>query len=223
MKYLKKYGLFEFVNETEIHSICEKYGIENYTINKDGSIDVDGDVNLGKKNLVKIPLNFKNVIGNFMCDNNNLLSLKGSPVSVGGQFSCSFNLLKSLKYSPKEVGGDFDCYNNQLMNLKNCPEIIKGQFFDCSNNKIKSLDDLLWKSFNFIYLKSNPIYHIVALWINSKNSEELIEYFIDMNIIQEKEGKNKLILPRLKAFYDDSGLEMKINFNKVKKYYEIIE
>ena len=27
-----------------IDEICKKYGIENYTINDDGSIDVDGDV-----------------------------------------------------------------------------------------------------------------------------------------------------------------------------------
>jgi len=29
-----------------IYRICEEYGIKNYTINPDGSIDVDGDVNL---------------------------------------------------------------------------------------------------------------------------------------------------------------------------------
>ena len=35
MKYLK---LFE--NYEDIHSICEEYGIENYTINDDESIDL---------------------------------------------------------------------------------------------------------------------------------------------------------------------------------------
>jgi len=39
MKYLKKYRLFE--NHDEIHKICKEYGIENYTINGDGSIDVE--------------------------------------------------------------------------------------------------------------------------------------------------------------------------------------
>jgi hypothetical protein len=39
-----------------------------------------------------------------------------------------------------------------------------------------------------------------------------------MNIIQD----NKLIMMRLEAFYEDMGLKMDINFNKVKKYYEII-
>ena len=40
MKYLK---LFENFDQTKIDKICKKYGIENYTINPDGSIDVDGD------------------------------------------------------------------------------------------------------------------------------------------------------------------------------------
>ena len=43
MKYLK---LFEDWNTFEeyIDSICSKYGITNYTINSDGSIDVDGEI-----------------------------------------------------------------------------------------------------------------------------------------------------------------------------------
>lgn len=39
MKYLKRYN--ESLNESEIHQICEKYYIKNYTINEDGTIDVD--------------------------------------------------------------------------------------------------------------------------------------------------------------------------------------
>ena len=37
-----------------IEEICEKYGIENYTINDDGSIDVDDHVSFpGKSGLSK--------------------------------------------------------------------------------------------------------------------------------------------------------------------------
>ena len=43
MKYIK---LFEsFQSDEEIHLICKKYGIENYTINN-GVVDVNGDVHL---------------------------------------------------------------------------------------------------------------------------------------------------------------------------------
>ena len=44
--------LFEEYND--IVSICYKYDIENYTINDDGSIDVDDDVCLYGLKLTKI-------------------------------------------------------------------------------------------------------------------------------------------------------------------------
>ena len=44
-----------FENFNEIHKICQKYGIENYTINPDGNIDVDGNVSLSNKKLTELP------------------------------------------------------------------------------------------------------------------------------------------------------------------------
>ena len=37
-----------------ISLICEKYGIKNYTVNDDGSIDVNGRVNLYNKGLTEL-------------------------------------------------------------------------------------------------------------------------------------------------------------------------
>ena len=59
MKHIKLFESFE-----DVESICSKYGISNYTINTDGSIDVDGDVNIDDKKLIKLPLKFGNVTGN---------------------------------------------------------------------------------------------------------------------------------------------------------------
>jgi ribosome-interacting GTPase 1 len=51
--------LFEqFNNEQEIHDICKEYKIKNYTINSNGSIDVNGNVRLSCQALSYIPLNF---------------------------------------------------------------------------------------------------------------------------------------------------------------------
>ena len=101
MKYLK---LFESFND--IDSICKRYGIENYTINEDGSIDVDGNVSLSSQGLTELPLRFRNVTFNFWCSNNNLTSLVGSPQSVGGDFLCFNNKLTSLAGCPQNVGGE---------------------------------------------------------------------------------------------------------------------
>ena len=38
-----------------IDKICKRYNITNYTINDDGTIDVDGSVNLSQKSLNQLP------------------------------------------------------------------------------------------------------------------------------------------------------------------------
>jgi hypothetical protein len=92
MKYLLESSKF-----SQIDQICKKFGIKNYTINPDGSIDVDGDVDLNNRGLSKLPLKFGIVSANFYCYNNRLTTLEGSP---------------------REVGGNFDCHNNQLTSLE---------------------------------------------------------------------------------------------------------
>ena len=111
-----------------ISLICEKYGITNYTVNNDGSIDVNGDVDLSRFELTELPLRFNKVTGNFHCGYNNLTSLKGSPRWVGGYFICSRNELTSLEFSPDYVGGWFGCGMNKLTdNL--CDTEIGGSFY----------------------------------------------------------------------------------------------
>ena len=126
------------MTEQEIHNICKKYNIRNYTINSDGSIDVDGNVHLSKMNLIEIPLKFNNVSGYFDCTYNKLTSLKGSPKEVGISFTCYDNKLNDLKYAPNRIGSWFDCSVNNLKNLKNSPT-SKNLFF-CEGNPLESLE-----------------------------------------------------------------------------------
>ena len=50
MKWIK---LFE--NFMEIESICQKFGIKNFTINEGGVVDVDGNVNISRLKLKELP------------------------------------------------------------------------------------------------------------------------------------------------------------------------
>ncbi len=104
--------LFESFNNIE--DICKKYDIRNYTINSDGSIDVDGHVYISYKRLTKLPLKFSKVTGDFYFGGNQLISLEGSPNYVGGNFRCSSNKLTTLEGSPDYVGGSFYCQYNKL-------------------------------------------------------------------------------------------------------------
>ena len=105
------------MTEQEIHNICNKYDIRNYTINPDGSIEVDGDVNLSNRNLTKLKLNFNKVSGSFYCHYNKLTTLEGCPKEVSGDFFCSFNHITSLE----GYNGEYDklyCNNKDGLILK---------------------------------------------------------------------------------------------------------
>jgi hypothetical protein len=118
-----------------ISLICKQYGITNYTINSDGSIDVSGNVNLSDKGLTELPLVFNRVTGWFNCSYNPLTTLKGSPRWVGSSFSCYNNDLTSLEFSPDYIGGFFNCSRNRLPSLEFSPDYIGG-FFDCEYNNL---------------------------------------------------------------------------------------
>ncbi len=128
------------MNNKDIDDICVKFGIENYTINTDGSIDVNDDVYLCDFCLEFIPLKFNIVIGSFNCYGNNLTSLDGCPIYVGGYFDCSFNNLRSLKGGPSEVLGYYDCSCNNIETLDGCPNEV--DILHISNNNLKSLDGI---------------------------------------------------------------------------------
>ena len=131
-----------FKGKNEIDSICKKYGIKKYTINDDLSIDVNGDVNLSKKGLTKLPLKFRHVSGNFYCSSNKLTSLEGSPQTVEGSFYCDNNQLTTLEGSPQKVGGDFFCYDNKLKDVKGFPERFYGEYISISDNPIEEIFNL---------------------------------------------------------------------------------
>ncbi len=139
------------MTEQEIHSICKKYEIKDYTINSDFSIDVHNSVYLNGRNLTEIPLQFNYVWGSFHCHNNKLTSLKGSPKRVFGQyFQCQRNMLIDLEHFPivedytrSFVGmnplksiSDFNG-NINLLSCENKDKLVRGLKI---NNLLKKID-----------------------------------------------------------------------------------
>lgn len=119
----------------------KKYGIDEFRLNDDGSVDVFGDVDLSNQdNLTRIPVTFNYVAGNFTCAGSDIISLKGCPKKVGGTFNCSCNNLKTLEGCPEEIDKSFYCHKNILTNLKYTPKVIKGDLF-CHSNQIETLKD----------------------------------------------------------------------------------
>ena len=138
MKYLRLFESFEDIDE-----ICRKYNIIDYTVNPDGTIDVDDDyVNLCNKKLTKLPLKFNKVNGWFDCSRNKLTSLEGSPVEVNSNFNCHHNRLTSFEYAPKIIRGGFICSYNNIKSFEYFPSFIRDYFW-CDRNPIYEV----WKLF----------------------------------------------------------------------------
>ena len=129
MRYLQLYENFD-----EIKNACQHFGISDYIINSDGSINVDGsNVYLSNISHSKLPLKFKYVSNNFNCVKSELITLEGCPEKVGGDFVCSHNKLTTLIGGPKIVGNDYFCAFNNLENMYGFPDQVKGSLFPGSN------------------------------------------------------------------------------------------
>jgi len=175
MKYLRLFESFENIDE-----ICKEYGITDYTINSDGSIDVDNYVNLGFKNLTKSPLKFNKVDAWFSCNCNNLTSLEGSPIEVNGSFYCYGNKLESLEFSPRIIRGDFDCRYNNIKTFEYFPSFVKDDFI-CF---------------------SNPIFEVWRLFKDTTK----IELLNDFDIFRDEDtDKPVIFLDRLNDFLEMIG------------------
>jgi len=223
-KYIRTFN--ESTNTSEIEAICNEYNIKNYNINDDGSIDVDGDVDLFNKGLKVLPLKFRKVSGDFHCSYNQLISLEGAPQSIGGNFYCNYSKLTSLESAPKRVGGDFECGSNKLTTLEGAPQRVDGNFycsynqlttlegvpqrmgeyFSCNNNNLKNID-YLPKYYKELDISNNPITKIIKLFITSneyvgisnREDKDLIMDFIDREMIQQ----DILLVNRLVEFLYD--------------------
>ena len=225
---MKSYKQFIKESKTDIDSICQNYGIMNYTINPDGSIDVDGSVILSSELLTIIPIKFGTITRDFDCDRNQLTSLEGSPKKVGGYFDCHNNQLTSLVGCPEVIGGDFDCSRNELKSLVGCPEIIGDNFY-CRENQITDFKGVPEFFEGLFYCEGNPIEEIYRLFIKEDKHitdfsllygldglSKCIKWINEFDVIQG----NKVIMDRLEEVFYQLGMEVPENIKL--KNYEII-
>lgn len=140
MRYLKKYNEMRTEEQhvshnSDINDFCEVQNGWNYKINVDGTVDVDGDVNLSGEDLTELPVKFNKVTGCFNCALNNLTSFKGFPKYVGDFLSVQNNKITSLEYLPEHTGRLITLEGNLLKDVSS----IKHLFAD--PNKIVWIDD----------------------------------------------------------------------------------
>lgn len=188
------------MKKEEIDLICQEYDIKNYTINNDGSIDVDGDVDLYRKRLTELPLKFGKVTGYFTCLDNKITSLEGSPYWVGKDFSCTGNLLKTLNGCPSYVGQRFKCdyIDNEYVTIHE----VYCLFNHKSYIRDKKLKELLEK-------QKKPLLILIYKNKNNKHTmkdlkeKEILSSIIDLSVKMAQEKDNKITFIDLKKQLDD--------------------
>jgi hypothetical protein len=203
------------MNTKNIENICQEYDIQNYTINSDGTVDVEGNVDISKRNLSKLPLKFGRVTGGFYCYINKLTTLLGCPMEVGGDFWCYRTQLTTLESDPDripEVGGDFDCHGNKLTTLLDCPKEVGGSFI-CDNNQLTIINDELEfvKIMGNLHVKGNPIYEVYKLFPNFKS----FQYSLDYNYFR---APNQIVKHRFEEACGEAGIKIP----KIIKRYQYI-
>lgn len=135
----KRRNTYPYVDEDLIIEECKAYNLNISKIHPDGTVDIDGDVDLSRVTyMYRFRLKFGVVKGDFNCTKTNLTSLVGAPSEVIGDFLCSDNKLTNLIGSPKKVGGNFNCSGNSLTSLEGGPTQVSDGYF-CSTNHIKNL------------------------------------------------------------------------------------
>ena len=109
-------GVKKYTNNTNIKSWCEEMGIEKYTINSQGEIDVDGEVDLSGRDFKELPYKFGKVKGYFNLDGcENLISIKNCPNEIYGYFSIEYctNFECITNAHIKRILGTFYCRHNK--------------------------------------------------------------------------------------------------------------
>jgi hypothetical protein len=106
-------------------------GVKNFTINKDLTVDVEGDVVIVKSTMSGydyLPFKFGKVTGNFSIDVPTLTTLEGCPnVVTQGAFNVFNSRIKNLKGMPKQASYVKISNASELTSLEGFPEdaIIK--------------------------------------------------------------------------------------------------
>jgi hypothetical protein len=143
--------------ERSIEDWCRELGLHSYKITDDGIVNINGGVDISKKDLEKIPIHFGIVADYFWCNNNKLISLEGSPKSLNGNFVCLVNQLTSLEGAPISIDGSFHCNHNKLTSFKGSPRLVSRHFF-CHHNELISLEYGPIKVGGKFICYGNPVY-----------------------------------------------------------------
>ena len=123
----------------DVKEWVKKLKLTSYKINKDGRVDVRGDVKFDSSMIDKrfniLPVKFGHVTGDFSVAHCGINSMVGFPEKVDGDFDIEGNQITSLEDGPAHVGKTYNAKGNkQLTILLGWPKFIGGDaIFEACN------------------------------------------------------------------------------------------
>jgi hypothetical protein len=110
-----------FISEEATEWLWKKrqnHSISDPFIQRDGTIDVDGNVIIFKDDGTELPVQFGKVSKGFECSGTSLTTLKGVAHFVGKSFRCNNLPITSFEGAPMIINGNFSCYDVSVAALK---------------------------------------------------------------------------------------------------------
>jgi hypothetical protein len=171
----------------KIKKWLDKMYIKDYTIQPNGTVDVNGSVNLLRFDEASLPIQFGKVVGTFDCRDSKLTTLKGCPYYIGGDFYCYGCPISSLEYAPQSVGGRFSCFETNIRSLTGISKQIKhiGGTFVCSAKTTHLLGLLLIDGLRVINVDTGKIDDILNKYIGTGDILSAQDELIDASFIDQ--------------------------------------
>lgn len=141
----------EFLRDKEdIIAWLNRYGVRVYQLIKNPQygyvVKAHSEVKIGHAQLNSIDVKFIEAKSDFICNYNNLTSLKGCPEVVEGHFFCGDNNLQNFKDCPVRIGGHFNAMRSGVKSLSYMPRYV-GRDIYLGQNNIKNFDTLMLPDF----------------------------------------------------------------------------
>lgn len=209
----------------EEKEFLNNYVIGRWKISDDGiSIDVDGDVNMCRKGLHRIIPKFNKINGKFLCSENNLLSLIGSPKQTASDFSCSGNKLDSIELIDVIVGRNLDVSYNNITSLEGLPKEVKGIIWihDCPIVSINGIQDMKFKDIRFNFrnkgcISKESLNILIKVNKEYKKYPYIVTVILSLLEITNKEDIEKMVND-IRPEYNNGLMDDEISDLIIEKY-----
>jgi len=186
------------------HNFKENKDNNYYEITADGFVDCLASIDICEKGLKEIPIKFRKIHGDFICDNNKLKSCQGFPLELLGGLDAYDNRYENFDGLTKDVGEYINLIGKKnILKIEDLGSLPISKFQELIIKYKDETDDGDFKKGISIfpndgipekYLPYVSLDDDYDLIISFENYEKMIEDNIISSVVKEKEIEDYLNL-----------------------------